>query len=249
MDSKFRLILCVPPGDAEQLRQREGLLAPPAYRIGPGPSLQRIQAVPDLRGGILTVTDGGASLAGNPQYLCRQVQREAAARRVMGVWLDLQRRPLQEARRCLAALDGAVSQAGLELWVPEWCAEAAPHGNVLISSALSGGSLKARLDDAITAYGLPRVTLAVEPMAEDFTLPAADGQGRPLAREELQTMLHARRPNVFYSGELCAHYFTFLQQGMPHFILFDNAGSVREKLALAGQLSLRFAAVPWEYAP
>ncbi len=249
MDSSFHLIFSVPPAEAEQLRQREGLLAPPAYRIGPGPSLQRIQAVPDLRGGILTVTDSGASLTGNPQYLCRQVQREAAARRVMGVWLDLQRRPLQEARRCLAALDGAVNQAGLELWVPEWCAEAAPHGNVLISSALSGGSLKARLEDAVTAYGLPRVTLAVEPMAEDFTLPAADGQGRPLAQEELQTLLGTRRPNVFYSGELCAHYFTFLQQGMPHFILFDNAGSVREKLALARQLALRFAVVPWEYAP
>ncbi|MCD8161827.1 MAG: hypothetical protein LUE61_11935 [Clostridiales bacterium] len=249
MDSKFRLIFSVPPAEAEQLRQREGIPAPPAYRLGPGPSLQRIQAVPDLRGGILTVTDSGTALTGSPQYLCRQVQREAATRGVMGVWLDLQRRPLEAAGRCLTALDGAISGKGLELWVPEWCGEAAPHGNVLISSALSGGSLKARLSDAVAAYGLSRVTLAVEPMAEDFTLPAADGQGRPLTGEELQTLQRTRRPNVFYSGELCAHYFTFLQQGMPHFILFDNPGSVREKLNLARQLGLRFAVLPWEYAP
>lgn len=249
MEPKLRLILFAPPAQAGQLRGKDCIPAPMAYRIGTGLTLQRAASLPDLRGGILGIADGGThpSGAGNIQLFCRQVQRECIQRGAMGFWLELDPRPEQEdVKRLLSALDNMAQNARLKLWLPEWCGQYAPHGNVLISSALSGGTLRARLSDAQCTFGAERVTLAIEPMAEDFTLPSPNGRGRLLEPGELQRLMTSLHPNTFYSSELCAHYFTFLQRGVPHFILFDTPGSIRKKYDLAQHLGLGYVLAPWD---
>ena len=78
------------------------------------------------------------------------------------------------------------------------------------------------------------LALAVERTAEDFFLPAPTGCGVPLSREELARRLEERRPAVFFSPDLCAHYFTYMsRENGAHFVLFDTADSIREKLRLA----------------
>jgi hypothetical protein len=248
MDNALQLILFAPP-EQTLPASAKALRAPMAYRIGPGPTLQRVAALPDLRGGILAVTGEPGCLAGggSPQLLLRQLQRECQGRGAAGLWLNLEPQPQSQAAPLLNGLETLAQRSHRPLWVPEWCAPMVSHANLLISSALSGGTLRARLEEAIQTYGQTRVTLAVEPMAEDFALPSPTGQGKPLTGAELQQLMERLHPNVFYSTELCAHYFTFLQRGMPHFILFDNPGSVRKKVALAEQLGLRYGLVPWDF--
>ena len=90
------------------------------------------------------------------------------------------------------------------------------------------------------------MALAVERAAEDFFLPSPTGQGMPLTREELQERLEERAPSVFFSSELCAHYFTYMsRQNGAHFVLFDDAGSIRKKLQTARSLGITSAVLAY----
>ncbi len=120
---------------------------------------------------------------------------------------------------------------------------------IIISSALSGGSLTLRLSEAAEKYGAERVTLGVERVAEDFFLPSPNGQGVPLSREALKKRMAERSPSVFFSKELCAHYFTYMsKESGAHFVLFDDAASIRHKLQIAGKLKIREAVLAYPQA-
>ena len=98
-----------------------------------------------------------------------------------------------------------------------------------------------------TAAAAPEVLfVAVERVAEDFFLPSPTGQGMPLTREELRQRLEERAPSVFFSSELCAHYFTYMsRQNGAHFVLFDDAGSIRKKLQVARNLGISSAVLAY----
>lgn len=86
----------------------------------------------------------------------------------------------------------------------------------------------------------------MERVAEDFFLPSPTGQGMPLTREELRQRLEERAPSVFFSSELCAHYFTYMsRQNGAHFVLFDDAGSIRKKLQVARNLGISSAVLAY----
>ena len=97
-----------------------------------------------------------------------------------------------------------------------------------------GGRLIVRLANTLSAQGLQR-------LAMDFPLPCPGGQGTPLTLPQLEA-LAAGRP-TFYSDALCARYFTLTRQGQTHFVLFDDARTLRRKLDLARQLGIRDALV------
>ena len=79
----------------------------------------------------------------------------------------------------------------------------------------------------------------MERSAEDFFLPSPNGQGIRLTQEELQQRIQEREPVIFFSNELCAHYFTYMnRQNGAHFILFDDAASIRKKLHTARSLDI-----------
>jgi spore germination protein YaaH len=112
----------------------------------------------------------------------------------------------------------------------------------LIGTAISGGALERRRGEAAEQYGPARIALEVERVASDFYLPAPEGEGRSLGREELKRLIVERNPFVFFSHELCARYFTYMdKKSGAHFILFDDLSSIRQKLLLAEQLGIREA--------
>ena len=56
---------------------------------------------------------------------------------------------------------------------------------------------------------------------------------------ELSKKMEELRPSVFFSNELCAHYFTYMSPKTgAHFVLFDDAGSIRRKLQLSRSLDI-----------
>lgn len=230
-----QLLILTPP---EHLRavQSAGLLpAHRAYRMGA--HLYRAGPPVAPRGGWMALDCRSAPCAAAPEPFCREVLRECAAREFQGV-LALGARPDGFCGGVLAALAPLLARQGLALYVSETCA-GVEKAKVLLSSALSGGSLQVRLEEAVVRFGAERLALWVERLAMDFPLPSPTGEGRSLSPTELTGLLERERPQVFFSHELCARYFTY-QRGSEgaHFVLFDDAGSLRKKLELAHRLGL-----------
>ena len=112
-----------------------------------------------------------------------------------------------------------------------------PETVVLLCTALSGGSLQGRLEEACAAYGAQRLALDLERLMMDFPLPCPSGEGIRLSREELAIRMQGR--SVFYAEDLCARYFTYRRGGQTHFVLFDDAGTLRRKIEMGQALGIR----------
>ena len=79
----------------------------------------------------------------------------------------------------------------------------------------------------------------------DFTLPAPSGEGIPLSKETFQALMDRENPSVFFSPELCARYFTYTKNNEFHFVLFDDAETLRQKLSLGASLGFSAAFFMW----
>lgn len=246
MFSDLELILTVPPEGAKPTQANGLTPAHMAYRVGDGPHLFRAALPTASRGGYMVIDDVGFNGLGEATPLCHEILRECTARGFTGVICDFEAKPFQVLVRAVAQLGELLEKRGWPLLVPEAYAHASDKARVLVSSALSGGSLKQKLADAAERYGQPRVVLAVERTALDFYLPSPTGQGAPLTRGELAARMEDLAPSVFFSDELCAHYFTYMsKQNGAHFILFDDAGSIRKKLYIARSLGITAAVLAW----
>jgi len=234
-----KLILTAPP-EQTQAALAFGLpVAHMAYRIGPGCHLLRSKLPISIRGGLMMLDDAGFDGKGDPTPFCREVLRECTERGFDGVILDFERPPTPLQGKILTELAGIMARRSWPVYVPEAYASYSEKTKIIISSALSGGSLTQRLAEAAQLHGAERVVLGVERVAEDFYLPAPNGQGKPLSRESLQKRLAERSPSVFFSKELCAHYYTYMSKDSgAHFILFDDADSIRQKLQIAHKLKI-----------
>lgn len=79
----------------------------------------------------------------------------------------------------------------------------------------------------------------------DFRLPARSGQGEPLTQAALDALIREHQLAVFFSKDLFARYFTYAKNGESHFILFDDADTLRQKLRLGRQLGVAAAFFQW----
>lgn len=184
--------------------------------------------------------DGG-DVAG----LCRQVAHECGSRNFCAVVCGAAGSVPQ---RLAGALDEMLARRSIDLYVPEHWGRYTQTARVLIGSALSGGSLTCRLQEAAERFGgAERVALRVERSAEDFFLPAPGGSGKPLTGQELSELMKRLKPSVFFSDELCARYFTYMtEKGGVHFVLFDDKDTVRKKLQVAHRLGIGKAVARFE---
>ena len=245
MGTRMQLILAAPPEDVTAAQAHGLTLAHMAYRVGGGPHLFRSSQPNPPRGGLMYIDDGGFDGRGTPDAFCQEVVRECAARGFGGVICAFDRK-LSLLSAVVEQLGPMLARQGRSFYVSEPYGRHTAVGRVLIPTALSGGSLRQRLSEAAERYGAGRVALAVERTAADFFLPSPDGQGRPLTREELAAKRRELSPSVFFSDELCARYFTYMnRQSGTHFVLFDDAGSIRKKLRLAEALGIDRALLCW----
>lgn len=246
MPEEPRLILTAPPSAAREATSFGLPVGHMAYRIGPGAHLLRSNISINLRGGLMVVDGTTFDGRGDPASFCQQLIRECNARGFDGAILDFEGQPYPLLGQVIHRLGGMFARRGWPLYVTEAYADYSDQTRIIIPSALSGGSLSKRLEEAAEQYGAHRVALGIQRTAEDFTLPAANGCGTPLTREELEQRIHARGASVFFSDELCAHYFTYMsRQSGAHFVLFDNAASIRKKIQIARQLGLCACIMVW----
>lgn len=226
----MQVYLAVTPGQLQEAARHCRNLAHVAYRVGEGSVLLRQSVLHQARGGLLAVTDQEAPPIDDPEKLSAAAVRECGRRGYTGVLLDFQSRSpdrLAFARQLAAVL----AQTRRTLYVPEEYGPAVPGAVALICTALSGGDFAQRLREAASAAGgAGKLALDVQRLRMDFTLPARTGEGRPLTAEEFQALTEREDPAVFFSQELCARYFTYTHEGQTHFVLFDDAGTIRKKL-------------------
>lgn len=246
MPEELRLILTAPPSDARDATSFGLPVGHMAYRIGAGAHLLRSNISINLRGGLMVVDGTTFDGRGDPASFCQQLVRECSARGFDGAILDFEGQPYPLLGQVIHRLGGMFTRRGWPLYVTEPYADYSDQTRIIIPSALSGGSLCKRLEEAVERYGAHRITLGIQRTAEDFTLPAPNGCGTPLTREELEQRIQARGASVFFSDELCAHYFTYMsRQSGAHFVLFDNAASIRKKIHIARQLNLCACILTW----
>lgn len=237
--------IALPPQQLRTLHSWDLTPAHLAYRIGRGSRLLRSSPPTPLRGGLMMVDDRGYDGLGSLLPFCRDVLHECQMRNFSGVVLDFDRR-LPPLEQIAVRLEEGLTRRGAALYVPESYGTLVPRARVLISSALSGGSLAQRLEEAGHQFGRDRVVLAVDPVREDFPLPCPTGSGDPLSREGLSELMDRRKPAIFFSRELCARYFTYMDRsGEAHFVLFDDGETIARKLEVARAAGVHTFLLPW----
>ena len=99
--------------------------------------------------------------------------------------------------------------------------------------------MQERFASAAEKFGQQRILVDLERNCEDFSLPAPDGCGKRLTLSQLDDMFLRLLPVPFFSGELCTYYFTYKDRNeCAHFVLFDNAASIRKKIETAKSLGI-----------
>lgn len=238
-------IITLSPRQLPALRGWQVTPAHLAYRLGPGPHLFRADSTAP-KGGLMVVDDRDFDGLGPVGPLCQEILRECQARGFSGAILDFENR-LPPLEQITGQLDEAFARRGWTLYVAERYGPHAPHARVMIPSALSGGSLRRRLEEALERFGESRAALALEKRAEDFYLPSPSGSGQPLTGQELEELKRRLSPAVFFSGDLCARYFTYMSRDNgAHFVLFDDGDTLRRKVEVARSLGIHTLLAPWE---
>lgn len=240
----MQVYLAVTPDVEQQAAPCGCALSHVAYRIGPDSTLLRQNLLLQTKGGLLSVSDRNTPPIPDANALCAAVLRECARRSYEGVVLDFEEPPRQDRLKFAELLGQLLPKRQRTLYVPESYARAAPTAMALVGTAVSGGTLRQHLEEAAAQYG-SRLALDVERVRMDFRLPARTGVGTPLTGKELTELMKQHGSPSFFSPDLCARYFTYQRQGTTHFVLFDDANTLRRKIRLGAELGASAAFFMW----
>lgn len=235
------LYLAAAPARLNRARQFTDRLAHAAYRIGENSRLSASSLPQQVRGGLMLLSDLSAPAVSHPDVLCRDILQECSRRSFSGVVLDFEAAPTADRIRLVRTLDEMLPRQNRALFVPEVWGTYVHRAGVLICTGLSGGSLRLRLDQAKARFSPRPLALDCQRLAMDFLLPSPNGEGLPLSIDQLRQLRQGRA--VYFSEDLCARYFTCSRGKKTHFILFDDADTIRRKLCLAESLGYAAAFV------
>ena len=192
-----------------------------AYAVGQGGCLTRCDATAFPRGGLMGLSDRCTGAIPRIDTLCRTIVAECVKRGFQGVLADFETNPYSDRLSFLSRLSARLSARGMALYCP--LSLPAEGAALLVGTGLSGGSLRALLEETACRYGAERLALDLERVMMDFPLPCPSGCGTPLTREELLALREKHPSSVYFSRELMAKYFTYSAGSGTHFVLFDDA--------------------------
>ena len=239
----MQIYLAVTPQEAPSAAAYPASLACIAYHIGPNSTLMRRNALLQNQGGLLTISGQDVPLVEDPRLLCAAVLRECSRKHYDGVFLHF-----TVARHDLlqfaTQLDEALYQNGKTLYLPEPYISTCDKGILLVDTALSGGNLSEHLKQA-TEKRKNRSALYMERIQMDFCLPARKGTGAPLSDSAFAALLKEKTPSTYFSPDLCARYFTYQKGNETHFVLFDDAETLKRKLRLGAEYGFSSAIFIW----
>lgn len=235
----MQIYLAVTPDKLEAALRCTGRVAHVAYRIDASGALACCELPLQVRGGMMVLSDGDGCGIREPAALCRAIRQECAARSFGAVVADFEQ-PVSE-QRCafLNALNGVLRKNGRRLFVPEAYGCEVEGAMVMICTAVSGGTLRHRLEEARERFG-ERIVLDLQRVRMEFPLPCPGGEGCVMEREVLEKLL-SEEPAVFFSEDLGAKYFVRICGCEPRLVLFDDAATLRRKLRLGQEMGISAA--------
>ena len=228
----MQIYLAVSPQERERKINCGGKLADAAYRIGSSSTLLREASLSALGNGLPMISDRNAPAIPDAEKLAQAVLRECRRRKSTGAVLDFESAPTTNRLQFVEVCARLLSYWHFALYVPE--AYAVPGSIPLINTAISGGNFTEYLQGSLRRYG--NAALDVQRLCMDFSLPAPSGEGTPIRREQLSAILQQTRPQIFFSQDLCAKYFTDTRNGQTHFLLYDDGDTLRKKLQIGNSL-------------
>ena len=212
-------------------------LSPPFTRrlcfshcLSPVASLRRRVAMLEPSSSLLGVSDLCALQAqGDGGQFCSDLIAEVRALGCPGVFLDLEQNyPMLQG--FVEQADRRLAEENIPLYVPERGAQGLRYAAAVCEAAVSGGSFDQRFANLLARYGEGRVAAMIQPVCTSFQLPSTNADGVQLTRDDLERLRAQYGAQVFFSKELCAKYFTYMDEmSQGHFILFDDKSTIQEK--------------------
>ena len=235
-----KLILAVTPEQAKLVNNPDTTLAHIAYRLENGPTLTRLRQAQPGPGGLLYLGEDQIS-GNNYTYLFQQLLRECSARHFQGVIADLP--PGLDGM--IQQLDTLLPQNALTLYLPEHYHNTGKKARLLVSTALTGGSLRRHLQERSERYGAGRIVGVLQRVCAQVIPQGKSNQTTPISQEELLRLRQQHKPQIQWSAELCLRYFTCNEQGKLRFVLFDDKETLQAKRRLCGELGIRMCLGAW----
>jgi hypothetical protein len=176
------------------------------------------------------------------ELVTEMILRECLNHRYWGVIADFEP-PCPFAETLLPHLFSELKRHRLSFYVSEWASAFVKDCNVILSTAVTGGTLRQRLQEASHAFGSDHIVLDLEMLSHDFLLPASGGHGRKIPRKTVKELSDLNHVKPQFSAELCCNYFTYRNQQGLHFVLYDDAESVAKKTELCMNMGIFTAIV------
>ncbi|NLL39066.1 MAG: hypothetical protein GX254_05725 [Clostridiales bacterium] len=235
----FELILATPPENCKNALLWGIPLAHMAYKTC-GAYLYRAKLPDALRRGLMLITNMKASETRDTERLKRHILSECANRSYSGVIADFEP-PCPFAGNLLSALNTELKRHRLAFYVSEWAAGFVNECKVILTTAVTGGTLLQRLKDCAQKYSRGNIILDLEILSHDFLLPAHTGHGQRITHKRINELIEYTGAKPQFSEELCCHYFTYKSRQGLHFVLYDDSYSVYKKIELAQKLGIEKA--------
>lgn len=193
----------------------------------------RIDAQPVSHDGLMGVYFPGPMGGLDAQRMTADIIRQVKRRGFSGVLLDVPTN--DDGGAFLARICPFLASQGLVHYVPVELADRAPQAKLIVPSAISGGSFSEMLRHFCSLYEPSRLCLELIRTRCDFPMPSADPDGKPLSAQEFDYLM-SQSGGGYYSAELCCRYFTYMDSGTPHFVMYDDRTTAREKAAQAAAM-------------
>lgn len=205
--------------------------------------LMRGRLFSNTKSGMMVITNIDTTPSeGSFDVLSTEIYNECLRRNFTGVVLDFPPKPTTLTAGFASNLCQALHNKKILTYIPYLYSVFCPDSNYIVSSAISGGSLREHLQQLIDIHGRTRLALEIERITMDFNMPSSSPEGKSLSQNELSTLMEKSQSQSFYSSELLGNYFTYTDTlGNTHFVLYDNAQSILDKLHLAESLGFETA--------
>ena len=168
-----RQFLLTPPQDLPQAQPWGLPLVYLSGQLGPTGQFTAAPLPPEVRGGLLLVGVSEAPQPGaDPKHAAQAILTLCRARRFGGAVLDVDCPPTPYLARLIRLLDEGLSPSGGWLYLPEAYGAYSKRALLYCTAAVSGGSLRHRLEELIARWGKPARPLS-PPHAGGFLSPRA----------------------------------------------------------------------------
>lgn len=240
MEKKTNVFIATPPEFAKLAIKTGVPVAHLSYKIGRGVHLYRANIPLSIRGGLMVVDTDGFSGGGPISALVSEIISECKRFSFTGIVIDSNGKSSPLLRSLIAHLASYTKRNDLKLFVPEILGDVDASTIVIISSAISGGTLTQLIEEFGNRYGRHRLALEIEKICMDFILPSKNGGGMRLPQSVFDDLIETHHAKSFFSQELCTYYFFYKNKNQAHFVLYDNSASIRHKLFIAEETGIGY---------